>query len=196
MPEPISARRLGELLSQLCAALGKPFDAKAAKMVEGYQRGLEDWPEEAIEWAVWRACKVWKARWFPKPAELAELCGQSPYQKFPSAPTSGTPGIADPCPDCGELWGWHRLAQTRDPAQPILEIKTVVRHLQRCSYRPAQDRWLQCYSYAWVDLAPAAGKLNEGDEAWKVAGVWPVIDPVPERPIPRVKTVEPAEATP
>lgn len=183
MGEQISGRYLGELLGQLAATLGKPYGQKGEKMLAGYMRGLEDWPAEAIEWAVWRACKLWKQKHFPKPAELAELCAQSPHPRL--SREGEAKGVekndAVRCSECGEWWGWHRLASMREVDMPALLITiSLVRHRDGCPFRNWENRRNRLYAWSWVDGIPPRGKLEAGGDAWKVPGVHPLIEPLPE----------------
>lgn len=182
MPDQITARRLGELLSQLCAALGKPFGAKGEKMLPGYHRGLEDWPEEAIEWAIWRACKTWDSKSFPKPAELAKLCAQSPHKRL-EPDNSAEPAVepSERCPDCREWWGWHRVASLFTGTAALVYVNGI-RHRSDCPRHRAQERELRVYQRSWVDGQPPAGHLEAGGQAWLVAGVLQLIYPVPPLP--------------
>lgn len=182
MPESISNVRMGELLAQLCAALGKPFGTKGEKMVAGYRRGLEDWPDEAIEWAVWRACKTWKARAFPKPAELADLCAQSPHKRLePELPAEPVVSEVERCRECGEWWAWHRQASLLLGSAHLVHYNGI-RHLDSCPRHRGQDRELRFYSRSWVDGPPLAGALERGDPAWTAPGVLQLIYPLPPLP--------------
>lgn len=176
MAEPISASYLGELLSQLCAALGKPFDARAKKMVAAYHKCLDDWSESAIEAAIWKACKT--ATKFPKPAELIALCARSGHGKL-VVEAMERPDPLIHCPDCGEWWGYHRIVMMH--GTPMLSTLQLVRHRDGCPYRKWLDRYVQFYGYSWVDGPPPAGTLEEGGEAWRVAGVLQLIHPLPPR---------------
>ncbi len=185
MPRPrpvastITGIRLGDLLGQLCAALGRPFGTKGEGMVPVYLRSLEEWPAEAIEWAVWRACKTWKAKSFPKPAELADLCAQSPYPRLPArTPTEPVRPDTERCPRCREWWGWHRVVSLGS-GTPILLILTDVRHREDCPGAPHQAAMCLTYRWTWVDGLPDVGVLAEGGEAWKAAGAVQLIDPLP-----------------
>lgn len=182
MGEPITGRYLGELLGQLAATLGKPYGQKGEKMLAGYMKGLEDWPAEAIEWAVWRACKLWKQKHFPKPAELAELCAQSPHPRIVrDAEKKSDVPEAVRCPECGEWWGWHRVVSLREPDQPaLLVIVPLVRHRDGCPFRNWENRRNRLYAWSWCDGIPPRGKLEAGGIAWTVPGVYPLVDPLPE----------------
>ena len=182
MPEAVSGRRLGELLSQLCAALGKPYGTKGEKMLPGYLRGLEDWPEAAIEWAVWRACKTWTAKSFPKPAELAALCAQSPHKKLaPDGPAAPIISEVERCRECGEWWGWHRVASLFAGPAHLVYLNTI-RHRLDCPRQHGQEHELRTYQRSWIDGLPPVGSLEAGGEAWKAVGVLQLIYPVPPLP--------------
>lgn len=182
MPEAISGRHLGDLLGQLCAALGKPYGTKGEKMLPGYLRGLEDWPAEAIEWAVWRACKTWKGKSFPKPAELADLCAQSPHPKLaPATPPAPQIPEAEQCRECQEWWGWHRVASLF-LGTPHLVYWGGIRHSATCSATKRQARELRTYRWSWIDGPPEAGQLEAGDSAWDSVGVLQLIYPLPPLP--------------
>jgi hypothetical protein len=192
MPEPISGRRLGELLSQLCAALGKPYGAKGENMLTGYLRGLEDWPEEAIEWAIWRACKTWTAKSFPKPAELVALCRESPHKKLePEGPREPLVDPSEKCRECGEPWGWHRVASLLLGGAHLVTISTI-RHRPDCPRHAGQERGLRIYQHTWIDGLPPRFGLEAGGNAWQVPGVLQLVYPLPPLP-PEPKRRKPSE---
>jgi hypothetical protein len=178
--------RLGDLLAQLCAALGKPFGAKGGeKMVTGYMVGLEMWSAEAVEWAIWRLCGTWKAKGFPKPAEIAEMCQQSgkgklPLERDPARPTEAE---IDRCHECREWWGYHRVVSRLVEESGVLLVVQLIRHADRCSWLRAEARTTRLYRWSYADGPTNLGELGQGGQAW--APHYPVmqlIDPLPPTP--------------
>lgn len=182
MAEAVTFSELGDLLAQLCAALGKPFGAKAEKMILGYHKAVERYPRAAVEAAVWELCRTWKDKKFPVPAHLAELCvksGIAPIERERD-PNTPTEPACDRCPECREWWGWHRVISRLTIADGLLMEVQCVRHTDRCSHAAYLERTARLYGWTFVDAPTPPGLLVAGARPSSAYGVLQLVpDPLP-----------------
>jgi hypothetical protein len=149
------------LMEQLATAFGGKRDLEAK--VELYFDRLQHVPLSAVRAAVDRVLDE-EHKYLPLVGTIKRYAKEhlrALRAKDPAPPPDPTLR----CPDCLERIAWHRVISGHTgTGQPILTVKSIIRHTDSCADQRRQTRVFEMYAWQWAD--PIVAGVPEMDLAW------------------------------